>query len=204
MHTPPPFDVFDNSPYQGGHLWSSLVCSLGKVWAWVLYYVEFSLMHSILFRFESYNSLIKHKKRLHAVIKTQYRCEECSKTYSDAKALKAHIESIHKRSAELHCNQCERIFSSKYALNRHKNEVHKKIVQHTCEQCGKSFAQFSNMKIHMRTHTGVKPFQCRHNPALCRVAFTTKQCLQVGKYSIHPPPHLHLPFLPSSVSAELS
>ena len=25
----------------------------------------------------------------------------------------------------------------------------------------------------------VKPFQCRHDPAACRVAFTTKQCLQV-------------------------
>ena len=140
-----------------------------------------NLRYHPLFRFESYNSLIKHKKRLHAVIKAQYKCEECSKIYSDAKALKAHIESIHKKSAELHCNQCERIFSSKYALNRHRNEVHKKIVQHTCEQCGKSFAQFSNLKIHMRTHTGVKPFQCQHNQTLCNVAFTTKQCLQVGK-----------------------
>ena len=25
----------------------------------------------------------------------------------------------------------------------------------------------------------VKPFQCRHDPEACRVAFTTKQCLQV-------------------------
>ena len=109
----------------------------------------------------------------------KYKCNDCNKNYSDSKDLKAHVESIHKRSAELHCGQCERIFSSKYALNRHKNEVHKKIVQHTCEQCGKSFSQLSNLKIHMRTHSGVKPFQCQHNPSVCRVAFTTKQCLQV-------------------------
>ena len=70
--------------------------------------------------------------------------------YSDSKALKAHVDSIHKKSAELHCRLCERIFSSKYALNRHKNEVHNKIVEHKCEQCGKCFSQFSNLKIHMR------------------------------------------------------
>ena len=32
----------------------------------------------------------------------------------------------------------------------------------------------------------VKPFQCRHDPSACRVAFTTKQCLQVTMSFCHP------------------
>ena len=31
----------------------------------------------------------------------------------------------------------------------------------------------------------VKPFQCRHDPSACRVAFTTKQCLQVTMSFCH-------------------
>ncbi|XP_023338214.1 zinc finger protein OZF [Eurytemora carolleeae] len=136
-------------------------------------------------RFESYNSLIKHKKRLHAEQKPQFKCTECGKTYRDSKALKAHVDSIHYKVAELNCGHCEKMFSSKYALNRHIKEVHDRIVQHTCEECGKSFAQFSNLKIHWRTHTGLKPFICQHENPVCRVSFTTKQCLQVHYRKIH-------------------
>lgn len=150
-------------------------------------------------RFESYNSLVKHKKRLHTINKMKLNCSECNKVqmiiaqpkflillkaYSDSKALQAHIESIHKKSEELHCGLCCWIFSSKYALNRHTNEVHRKIVQHTCSMCNKKFSQFSNLKIHMRIHTGLKPFKCEHDPGLCNVAFTTKQCLQVIKSEV--------------------
>ncbi|TRY63880.1 hypothetical protein TCAL_10346 [Tigriopus californicus] len=135
-------------------------------------------------RFETYNSLIKHKTRIHSLEKPMKKaCEKCGKVYLDPKALKQHVKQVHERSEQLHCNQCEMILSSKYALNRHVKEVHHRQQEHICPKCHKHFTQQSNLKQHMLIHWGVKPFHCRHE--LCKSAFTTKQCLQVHYRKVH-------------------
>ena len=129
-------------------------------------------------RFETYNSLIKHKNRIHSVEKPLKKaCERCGKVYLDPKALRQHVKQVHERSRQLHCVECEFIFSSKYALNRHVREVHQKHQEYACTQCNKQFTQQSNLKQHMLIHLGVKPFICNN----CQAAFTTKQCLQVNE-----------------------
>ena len=135
-------------------------------------------------RFETYNSLIKHKNRIHCEEKPMKKsCEKCGKVYLDPKALKQHVKQVHERSEQLHCGQCEMILSSKYALNRHVKEVHHKQQEHVCPKCHKHFTQQSNLKQHLLIHWGVKPFLCEH--ASCKSAFTTKQCLQVHYRKVH-------------------
>ena len=168
--------------------------------------------------------------RIHAYSdKRPFVCDYCGNSFKTEHALKSH-ERTHtgdkpsetktaKDSGEMRedscdkpsrfrCDKCNLTFESKYLKRRHVIEAHKDNAAKVCEFCGQNFKSSDSYTIHIRTHTGEKPYKCdfceeffigkyhldkhhivahpdieckdrqRHDCSFCKVAFPRKSLLK--------------------------
>ncbi|KAM3858519.1 atrial natriuretic peptide receptor 1-like [Diretmus argenteus] len=98
-------------------------------------------------------------------------CKVCGNYFHSLGFLVRHAET-HCKDPECLCGACGERLESTESLANHL-QSHREIGR-TCEVCGKKCTSIKGMEIHMRIHTGEKPYSCRS----CSRDFNRKESLE--------------------------
>ncbi|XP_076439262.1 uncharacterized protein LOC143278115 [Babylonia areolata] len=101
-----------------------------------------------------------------------YSCDICQEVFVRSIDLASHMRHDHPRPPrprkENMCGECGQTFSRAHTLKVHLRS-HAGVRPFKCETCGKRFTQRSNLNAHLRGHWQHKPFRC----TVCGVSYSS-------------------------------
>lgn len=110
---------------------------------------------------KSTTKLIKTKQTNNRVrTKRRYICNFCDKEFLGGNDLRKHIR-IHTDERPFECQHCGQRFRQGGCLKNHIASQHGTSETFTCYYCNKTFPIKERLRLHMRLHSGEKPYKCK-------------------------------------------
>lgn len=130
-----------------------------------------------------FHDIRKHWVQYHSNIDRPFECYVCHRNYKRYEHIKHHMKT-HGDERNYVCHMCGDAFFLSNELRKHIMYRHQTERPFKCThpQCKKSFKNMHALNVHNRTHSGAKPFVCKHisySGVACSEAFAALSSLRI-------------------------